>query len=400
MKKKNVYIVLALFVANSIVAANQFTLKGKMDSISSGTAVLTYKVFTGNQFKTKEYSSEMKQGQFQFKGELEEPIDAQLKIGKTKITLYIEPSKMELFIPISKPNKYILKGSNIKREIELYLQDSKDLFDESVRMNDQRQKIDQQIETTPKTDPNYNKLLEMSKLMSSQSDSIFALVVKKRITYIKSHPNSFQSVIDKSLEFLNKLNFISGDSARVLFNNLAEKVRLSTSGTETDLYIKTKENKGIVVGKMAPDFNTPDVNGKTIRLSDFRKKSYVLLDFWASWCIPCIKGIPHIKTLYRKYHDKGFEIISITKDESRKDWLSALKKYDVFQWSQVSSVRDLEKASQGYIDPENISEKYPTGSIPQYILIDKTGKIIGKWEGYYEENEKNQDTLLEEIFGE
>src|ERR1035437_508268 len=187
MKRFISFIAFVFFVAHSIAASDRFSLNGKMDSITSGTAILTYKVFTGNQFKTQEYSSEINQGQFQFQGELNEPIDAQLKIGTTKITLYIESSKMELFILTSNPNKYILKGSNIQREVELYSQDSKKLVAESAIINDQRQKIDQQIETTPNSDPNYNKQLEKSRILSFQSDSIFALVVKKRIAYIKSH---------------------------------------------------------------------------------------------------------------------------------------------------------------------------------------------------------------------
>ena len=400
MKKLISFAVFALFVVNTVVAADQFTLKGKVDSVSSGSAELTYKTFIGNQFKEQKYTSEIKQGYFQFAGELNEPINAELKIGEIRITLYIEPAKMELFVPKTKSNKFILKGSKVQEDEEEYLLDSKELYDVAGGFYEHVGKINQQIENTPETEPNYKKLIEKRKLISSQGDSVFALVVKKRIAYIKSHPNSFQPVVDKSIYYLLRFEFITADSARALFNGLDEKVRLSTAGTETFLYIKTKENKNIVVGKMAPDFNTPDINGKMIRLSDFREKSYVLLDFWASWCMPCVKGIPHMKALYIKYHDKGLEIISITKDESKQDWLSAIKKHDISRWYQVATVQDIEKASQGYIDPENISDKYPTNPIPKYILIDKTGKIIAKWEGYYEENEKDQDKMLKEVFGE
>ena len=183
MKKSIALFGFILIVFHSF-SITQFTLKGRVDSVSSGNAVLTYMVFTDNQFKTKEYSSEIKQGQFQFVGELKEPINAELKIGEIRITLYIEPAKMELFIPKSKPNNFVLKGSNIQREVELYLQDSKDIYDESVRISDQRQKINQKLETTSKTDPNYRKLMEESKLLSLRQDSVFALVVKKRITYL------------------------------------------------------------------------------------------------------------------------------------------------------------------------------------------------------------------------
>lgn len=391
---------LVLLFANTVIAADQFTINGKVDSVSSGNAVLSYRTFTGNQFKEQEYTSEIKEGHFLFKGELNESINAVLKIGEIRITLYIEPAKMELYVPKTRPDKFVLKGSKVQQDEEQFLLDSKDLYDVDLRIYEQAEKTNQQVKTTPETDLNYKKLVEEHKKLLSQHDSVFALLVKKRITYIKSHPNSFQPVVDKSIIYLLTFKAITADSARILFNNLAENVRVGTAGRETDLFIKTKEDKNIHIGKMAPDFNTPDVNGKMIRLSDFREKSYVLLDFWASWCVPCVKGIPHMKALYTKYHDKGFDIISITKDDSRQDWLSALKKHAITHWYQVATVQDLEKASQGYIDSENISYKYPTNSIPQYILIDKTGKIIAKWEGYSEENEKDQDRAMKDIFGE
>ena len=107
-----------------------------------------------------------------------------------------------------------------------------------------------------------------------------------------------------------------------------------------------------------------------------------------------------MKTLYTKYHDKGFEIISITKDDSRNEWIDAIQKHGIAHWYQISAVQNMEKASQGYIDPNNISDKYPTVSIPLYILIDKAGKIIATWNNSSEENENKQDNLLKEIFGE
>jgi thiol-disulfide isomerase/thioredoxin len=399
MKRLITFIILALFVTISVIANDQFTLIAEIDSVTSDSAVLTYRILIDNQFKNVKYTSEIKLGRFQFKGELKEPIDAQLKIGEIRIALYIEPAKMELYISKSNPDEFILKGSKIQEEVDQFTQNSKDLYDVAIRINEQVEKISQKIEITTETDPIYKKLLEERKLMSSQSDSIFALVVKKRITYIKSHPNSFQSVVDKSFVNLLKLQLITGDSARVLFDNLAEKVRLSTSGTETDLYIKTKENKGIVIGIMAPDFRTPDVNGKIINLIDFREKSFVLLDFWASWCVPCLKGLPHVKELYTKYHDKGLEIISVSVDNSKMEWLSAIKNHNLASWHNVLYVQDLDKSLQGFINKEDVREKYPINGIPRYILIDKTGKIIGKWEGYSFENEKKQDELFKIVFG-
>jgi hypothetical protein len=181
MKKLISFVVLALLVANTVVAADQFTLKGKVDSVSSGNAELTYKTFIDNQFKERKYTSEIKEGHFRFGGELKEPINAELKIGDIKITLYIEPANMELYVPKTRPDKFVLKGSKVQEDEEQFLLDSKELYDVDCRIYEEGQKMDKQIETIAKTDLNYQKLVEKRKINSSQEDSVFALVAKKEL---------------------------------------------------------------------------------------------------------------------------------------------------------------------------------------------------------------------------
>ncbi len=398
MKKVILFLLLFIFNLINVFANNQFVLNGKVESAGSINAILSYWLLVHNKWLQVEYTSEIKHGQFQFKGELKEPIEAQLKIGEINITLYIEPAKMELYIPKTKPDEFILKGSKIQEDADQFTQNIKDLENVAIKIHEQGVKNDKKMEITPETDSNYKKLSEENRLISGQRDSILSLKYQKEIKLIKANPNSYYSVLTHTIEIVVSQGYLSVDSARILFNSLAEKVRLCSAGLQTNTYIKKKEATSI--GKMAPDFLTPDTIGKIIKLSEFCGTNYVLLDFWASWCSPCIKGFSHLKNLYSIYHDKGLEIIGISTDRSRKDWLSALKKHDISHWHQVSSVQDLEKTSLGYINPEDISEKYPTDRIPKYILIDKTGKIIGKWDGYSEENEKEMDKLFEKIFGE
>ena len=191
--------------------------------------------------------------------------------------------------------------------------------------------------------------------------------------------------------------YIQLDIGRVLFNNMSERVQNSLMGKETNKYITIHEN--VQVGKVAPDFTTPDMNGKMIRLFNYRGGNYVLLDFWASWCSPCIRGLPQMRELYTKYHNKGLQIIGISCDRSKKDWIEAIEKHQISIWPEVSVVQDLEKASQGYNSDEDIRSKYPIDGIPKYLLIDKTGKIIGKWDSYSEQNEQEQDKMMADIFG-
>ncbi|WP_037576525.1 redoxin domain-containing protein [Sporocytophaga myxococcoides] len=121
------------------------------------------------------------------------------------------------------------------------------------------------------------------------------------------------------------------------------------------------------VGQKAPDFEIEDPNGKTIRLSDLSGK-VVLLDFWASWCMPCREANPEVVAIYQKYQDKGFEIFSVSLDTKREAWLNAIKK-DQLTWPNHGS--DL----KGW--ENEVAELYEVSGIPATFLIDEKGIVIG-----------------------
>jgi peroxiredoxin len=118
------------------------------------------------------------------------------------------------------------------------------------------------------------------------------------------------------------------------------------------------------VGRPAPRFTAVDIKGGSIRLDAYRGK-YVLVDFWATWCAPCIGELPRLQAAYQTYHDAGFEIISISLDESKTavvDFASVRK----LPWAQLhnaSSTADLVEA-------------FAVGSIPATYLVDPEGTII------------------------
>ena len=120
-------------------------------------------------------------------------------------------------------------------------------------------------------------------------------------------------------------------------------------------------------GRLAPDIEGQTPEGKTLRLSDFRGK-YVLVDFWASWCGPCIKSLPSLKAMYDKYHGKKFDIIGVSLDDTAADWTAAIAKFGL-TWTNVS---DLQKWDS---QPAKL---YAISFIPNTILLDKEGKIIGR----------------------
>jgi len=398
MKKLISFVVLALLVANTVVAADQFTLKGKVDGVVGDSVVLSYRTSIGNQLKAFKYASKIRQGHFLFLEDLREPVEAQLKMGDVKIRLYLEPTDMELYIPKNHPEQFSMKGSKTHDDGERLAKSTSALTKLQGELGDQIQKRYKELDSISETDPTYKKLSDEKDVLKLRYDSVSALIGKLQVAFIRMNLNSYYPIVSNIFSACLYKSYISVDSARILFDRMPEIIRNSRASRFLNFEIKMKEN--VVVGKMAPDFNTPDMNGKLVKLSGYRGTDYVLLDFWASWCVPCVKGLPHMKVLYNKYHNKGLELIGVSCDWSKADWLAAVDKHQIGAWPQVSIVQSQEKAAQGYLFDEDIQCKYPTDGIPRYILIDKTGKIIAKWGNSTEESEKDQDRVLKEIFGE
>ena len=119
--------------------------------------------------------------------------------------------------------------------------------------------------------------------------------------------------------------------------------------------------------KQAPELSLPDVNGKTVTLSSFRGK-FVLVDFWASWCLPCRRENPNVVQAYNKYKDKNFTVLGVSLDKQKDDWLGAIEA-DKLSWTQVS---DLQEWSSAAVSTFNFN------GIPFNVLIDPDGKIIAQ----------------------
>ena len=125
--------------------------------------------------------------------------------------------------------------------------------------------------------------------------------------------------------------------------------------------------KRLAVGQPAPLFESYTPENKTIKLIDYRGK-YVLVDFWASWCIPCRKENPNLVKIYHTYKDKGFDILSVSLDNNPGSWMRAIDE-DKLAWTNVS---DLKAWSSSLIIDYRIK------AIPSSVVLDPEGKIIAK----------------------
>jgi peroxiredoxin len=121
------------------------------------------------------------------------------------------------------------------------------------------------------------------------------------------------------------------------------------------------------VGKQAPDFSLPDVNGRSVSLTSFKGK-FLLVDFWASWCGPCRAENPNVVKVYNEFKNRNFTILGVSLDKEKGPWQEAIHA-DRLDWMQISDLKFWNSKAV---------ETFKFNGIPFNLLIDPSGKIIAQ----------------------
>jgi len=312
-------------------------------------------------------STTINNGQFVFEGEVSSPRDANIFVKHDDV-----PDN-----PIMKPVQDFIAFYIENKEISITAKDSikngiltgSQLNDERARMDgflkpfyDKYEALNNEYKDQPsdkKNDPAYIGTLE------DRARKITEEIIKVKREYVSKHPDIYLSIVIFNSTLGEEFDAIAAEK---IFNNLSESVRKTELGNQVRKRIL--DYKKTQIGVEAQDFTMNNTKGEAVKLSDFRGK-YLLLDFWASWCAPCRRENPGLVGNYKKYKDKGFEIlgVSLDKPSDREKWLKAIEA-DGLTWTQVSDLKEWEC---------EVASMYDVKAIPMNFLIDPNGIIIAKY---------------------
>lgn len=199
---------------------------------------------------------------------------------------------------------------------------------------------------------------------AAQMDSVKRLQAQIESDFIVRHPSALLNIV-----ILKGRAALAETTTAGAIGSLVEALSpaLRNRPDMTAIAKRMKALSSLVVGNPALDFSLPDTAGRTVALSSLRGK-YVLIEFWASWCGPCRMQVPYLKKSYAAWHDKGFEILGVSLDDSREKWMKAIHD-EQLPWPQLSDVKGLESA---------VVPMYGITGIPLNYLLDTNGIIIAR----------------------
>ncbi|NPA35935.1 MAG: AhpC/TSA family protein [Chlorobi bacterium] len=323
-----------------------FLLKGKIDGADGKTYVVA--TFDGKQLIGLDTAT-VENGTVEFSGVLDYPQQVYIiEEGQMRPVMQIFAENTDMSFEGSVDSLYAaeVKGSKSQDLITAYNKDMEKYQKQSQELGQKYQAAKAAGDEKTAEDI-YNQYMEMNDKRLAETEA-----------FIAANPASPVSL------FLVQSVFMREDFDKL--NNAFSK--LDTTLSVIPGYKEIQDYIDVVgktqIGKTAPDFTVPTIDGKEITLSSLKGK-YVLLDFWASWCKPCIGEIPYMQKAYQNYKDKGFEILSVSVDRDENAWKKAVADNNM-TWLQGHDTEDISHSLYGVM------------SIPTTLLLDKDGVIIAK----------------------
>lgn len=393
MKKFVIYILTIIsFIACNDIPSSQFTLDCTITNATQGeTVCLIYPVKHEGVWYKQCDTAYINNGKCYFKGRVDNVVPASLVFSNMdELNIYIAPSNIELCTERNTIYNHSIGGLKIDEEVKEYNRFFSTLNKEIHEKQHliQRKSEEYAAAYTNNADNTQTLALEFYNLIEEYkaiSPEWSAMAVK----FINSHPD--YAIIPNIIDKLAHSGY-DASAIELLCKNLSNEQRQSALGELMSIRCEIAKSNCGIVGSKALDFTLTSVDDKAITLSECYAKSFVLLDFWASWCGPCIREIPELQKLYSQHKDR-LQIISISVDESKAQWQDAIAKHELSQWHQLIANNNEECY---FAEQANTALAYGVEQIPCFILIDTNGTIIGRWSHLTADATKEIEQLLSE----
>lgn len=376
MKKFVIYILtIVSFIACNDSSSSQFTLDCTITNATQGEPVcLIYPVKREGIWYKQCDTAYINNGKCCFKGKVDDVVPASLVFANMdELNTCIAPSNTKLCAERSTIYDYSISGLKIDGEIKeynkLFAALNKKIYEKQHLI--QRKSEEYATAYTNNADNAQTLALEFYNLIEEYK-AIFPEWSAMAVKFINSHPD--YAIIPNIIDKLAHSGY-DASAIELLCKNLSDEQRQSALGELMSIRCEIAKSNYGIVGRKALDFTLTCVDNKSITLSECYAKGFVLLDFWASWCGPCIREIPELQKLHSQHKDR-LQIISISVDESKERWQDAIAKYKLSQWHQLIANNNEEYY---FVEQANTALAYGVEQIPCFILIDTNGTIVGRW---------------------
>ena len=346
---KNLFLNFFGIMLISCSSVQEYTITANLDGLEDGKAYLNNRV--GGEWQAVD-SVETTEGTFVFLGTVDMPdyyyISLEGKRGS--IPIFIENSDIIVTGHADTIYKAKIIGSSVQDEYNAY----------SEELNKYWEKYGEiQMELIE-----FKKAGDEAKASELEAELVKIYEDSQQFSkeYVTEHPASYISPY-----VLRSVSYgLSGAEIEAELEKF--DAALSKSDFVFELAERAKVLKRVAIGEKFLDFTQNDIDGNPVTLSSLVGENYLLIDFWAAWCAPCRVENPNVVAIYNDYKDKGFDVLGVSLDRRKEDWLKAIED-DKLTWTQVSDLNYWKNEA---------SKAYGINAIPSNLLLDKNGIIIEK----------------------